>query len=108
MAFLNLFGEPMLSADLRSALDMIEDKDVLDAVLHVRRELFKLSTRDHLDKFDAAITCLKLDFGTPDHEMAEVLAEGLDRLSMHMEAIGGPSFATRFGDANARQDISKA
>ena len=104
MALLNLYQEPMMSPDLKSALDMVSDADVREAILHVRRELWTLSTREPLDKFDAGITCLKLDFGTPDHEMAEILADGLDRMAQHMQAIGGPSFERRFGDANTRRN----
>jgi hypothetical protein len=102
MALLNLFGEPMISPDLKSALDMVSDKDVLEAILHVRRELWGMSTREYIDKFDAAITCLKLDYGTPDHEMAEILADGLDRMADHMAALGGPTWTRRVGDAQSR------
>lgn len=64
----------------REALDMIEDDEVREAVMYVRRELCTLSTRKYVDAFDRSLTIIKLELGQPDHELQELLAIGLEEM----------------------------
>lgn len=64
----------------RQALDMVEDDELKEAILQVRRELCTLSTRTYVDAFDNTLAILKLELGQPDEEMGELLAVGLDEM----------------------------
>lgn len=73
-----------MSAGAKRALDMVKDPVVKRQVLLVRGELADIadtSTRKYLDIFDAILTSLKETSGTPDDELCEQLAEGLDQMA---------------------------
>ena len=87
MAYLNLRGVPPMTGDMLIAFNSIKDENLKEAVVHVRNELWGMSTRAYFDRFEAALTFLKEDMGTPDEEVGELLAEGLDRLAEHVAAL---------------------